>query len=314
MPVPNIVSYNSLISGLTRYGYYNESLRVLRKMQKEYDHVFLDDFTLVSVVGTCACLGALELLWQVHGVTLEIGLRFNVVVYNALIGNYGKCGKPNSSYIIFSRMPERDVVSWTSMVVAYAQASRLVEACGVFNQMSESACANLALFHRGKHLHGRILRNNSMSGTCNNVFLSNALLDMYCKCGDMKPAITLFEMIYGKDIITWNSVITGYAQNGHGDKSLSLFNKMIKTNVKPNHVTFLGVLPGCSHTGLVCEGLRILEAMEKDFGLVHKLDHYSVLIDLLGKKNRLKEALHLIVEAPNDSNHVGMLLGACQGP
>lgn len=122
-------------------------------MQKEYDHVF-DEFTVVSVVGTCAGLGAMELLRQVHGVAIVVGLRFNVVIYNAMIDGYGKCGRVDWSHSVFSRMPERDVVSWTSMVVAYAKACRLDDACRVFSEMPEKNTVSWNAMIAGLVLNG----------------------------------------------------------------------------------------------------------------------------------------------------------------
>ncbi|KAK2966244.1 hypothetical protein RJ640_008227 [Escallonia rubra] len=358
MPEPNIVSYNSLFSGLNHHGLYSELVTLFIRMQNQYSCVFMDEFTLVSLVGACACLSATKLLCQLHGVALLIGMRFNIVVCNALIDAYGKCDEPDKSYQLFSRMPERDVVSWTSMVVAYARASRLVDACTVFNQIPVkntvswtaliagfaqngqggealdlfsqmleegvlpssftyvavlSACADQALIETGKQLHGCIIRRSSVRETFN-VFLCNALINMYSKCGGMKPASALFERLHWKDIISWNSIIIGLAQNGHGEESLAMFKRMIDAKIKPNHVTFLGVLSACSHVGLIHEGLRILYLME-DFGVTPRLDHYSVLIDLLGRINRLEEALDFIVKAPKGSDHVriwGALLGGCR--
>ncbi|KAI3451570.1 hypothetical protein Pfo_008235 [Paulownia fortunei] len=337
MPEPNLVSYNSIISSFGRSGFFKEAINVFKGMQKRSQNsVLMDEFTVVGLANACASMAALELLRQVHGVANVMGLDFNLVVCNALVDAYGKCGVPESSYWIFSRMEEKDVISWTSSVVAYARASRLEDACWIFNQMpvrnavswtalitglvqngegeralsfftkmqdegviandityvsALSACADLALIGRGKQIHCHIIRIRS-SSVFDNVFVVNALIDMYSKCGEMISSVRLFERLHRKDIVTWNSLITGFAQNGHGEASLAIFEKMARENVRPNDVTFIGVLSACSHS-----------------------DHFAILVDLLGRKNRLREALEVIEKAPYGSGHIGMwgaLLATCR--
>ncbi|CAL5353078.1 unnamed protein product [Camellia sinensis] len=227
-------------------------------------------------------------------------------------------------------MPTKNTVSWSALISGFAQNGCGDEALDLFVHMQEegiflpnaftyvsvlSACTNLALLDRGKQPHGHIIR--IINGEEFNVFLFNALIDMYCKCGDMKSTRTLFEGMPERDIVSWNSLITGFAQNGNGDESLNVFKRMTEAGIKPYHATFLGELSVCSHASLLHKGLQILDSVVKDCDVTPRSDHYTIVIDLLGRKNRLKKAIELIDRTPNynELNCVGMwgaLLGVCR--
>ncbi|KAK4772821.1 hypothetical protein SAY87_027840 [Trapa incisa] len=359
MPKRDISSFNALISGLSRHGRYKDSVYMFSMIQKEYNFIYMDEFTMVGIVGSCACLAWPMLLRQIHGAAIIIGLELNRIVYNSLIDAYGKCRELDAAVKIFNQMTDRDVVTWTSLVEAYIRVNRLDDAFRLFGEMPSknavswttlitgfvrnghslkaldlfyrmqeegvspgpvtfvsilNACANLALFERGKLIHGQLVKGSGVNDFLN-VFVSNALIDMYCKCGSIRSAEVLFDRMPEKDIVSWNSLITGLSQNGHAHKSLAVFRKMVPNKMKPNGVTFLTVLSACSYAGLDVEALQILDSMEKDHGVMPSSDHFSVLVDLLARKNKITEAIEIIKRIPDKSNHValwGSLLGACR--
>lgn len=327
-------------------------------MRKDHS---LDKFTVVGVATACAYLGSLESLRQLHGAAIVAGLELNLIMSNVMIDAYGKCGDAGISRKLFDRMETRDVISWTSLVVAYASAHRLQEAWLAFNQMPErnavswtalisgyeqngegeaalelfkrmmeegvgptpftlvsvlSACAGLGLIARGKEVHGFIVR-RCIGLDPFNIFVSNALVDMYAKCGDMTSATTLFDAMPERDIVSWNSLVTGLAQNGQGKQSLAVFDQMMRAGVTPNHTTFLGVLSACSHAGLVLESHRILDSMGREYGVHPRPEHYAAFIDALGRNCQLEEAMEFIKDL-HDKHRLGSvgtwgaLLGACR--
>ncbi|XP_070010979.1 pentatricopeptide repeat-containing protein At1g08070, chloroplastic-like [Nicotiana sylvestris] len=303
MPDPNGVSFNSIISSLTHHGFSRKAMGFFKRMQTQCGNGFLiDEFTVVSVVNTCAGLGALNLLRELHGFATVIGVRFNLVVCNALIDAYGKCGKPECVLTFLSYVDHKCGGLDCS---GFAQNGEGDKALCTFKEMLEEGIVPRASTYVG------------VLSSCADIPLIekvNALVDMYSKCGDMISAMRLFERLDGKDRVTWNSIINGFAQNGNGVMSLFMFEKMIEIDTTPNHVTFLGVLSACSHCGLLSEGFQYLHSMERKYDIVPQLDHYAILIDLLGRKNMLGEAADLIKRAPWGRDNIGMwgaLLGAC---
>ncbi|CAN1813415.1 Pentatricopeptide repeat-containing protein At2g21090 [Linum perenne] len=252
----------------------------------------------------------------------------DVVSWTSMVAAYARASRLDDANSLFDQMPCRNTVAWTSLMAGFAQNGQSKRTLDLFKQMLEegavpsgytfvtllSACADLALLEKGKQIHGHVVKSFNREDF-GSVYANNALLDMYCKCGDMGSSKKLFEGMVKKDVVSWNSMINGFAHNGLADESLIVFKEMVQGSTMPNHVTFLGVLSACSHTGSLPEALRILEQMEKDYHICPRSEHYAVLIDLLGRKNRLSEAMELVEKTPVLSGHVGIwgaLLGACR--
>ncbi|KAF8399779.1 hypothetical protein HHK36_015649 [Tetracentron sinense] len=178
----------------------------------------------------------------------------------------------------------------------------------------------------GKQIHQPLRR----YGCSNDLYVNAALVDMYAKCGEIEAARLVFNKMADRDLVSWTSMISGYAHNGYNSETLEFFDLMrgleVKPNrvsllsvllacdVKPNQVTFTCILSACSHSGLLEEEQRYFGMMSKEFGIAPMLNHYACMVDLLGRAGQLSKAENLIENIPVelDSSIWGSLLGACR--
>ncbi|KAJ7556511.1 hypothetical protein O6H91_05G086400 [Diphasiastrum complanatum] len=280
--------------------------------------------TFVFMLHAYASLGALEKGKQVHAAIVEARLELDVFVGAALINMYVKQGFVEFARQVFDRLPEKTVVSWTTMISGYAQVGNVGDAFALYNQMKGhnvkpnsvtfvcilKACSSNATLHLGKQVHAEIID----AGLESNVFIGTALIDMYAKCGSLVDARQVFERSLQEHVVSWNAIISGYAMHGKGVEAFHLFHRMKQHNVKPNNVTFLSVLCLCSRLGLVDESRRLFDMMSNDYELSPTFKHYGCLVDLFGRAGQLNEAILLIDDSPLTSElSLWMsLLGACR--
>eukprot|EP01018_Ginkgo_biloba_P020180 Gb_23075 [translate_table: standard] len=283
MPVRNVVSWNAMIAGYAQNGYVDEAMKLFQKMPER-----------------------------------------DVVSWTAMVAGYAQNGYVDEALKLFQEMPEPNVVSWNAMIAGCAQNEHFDEALKLFRQMQLtgvnpnsdtfssvlSACANLAALEHGKEVHEDILR----SGFQYNVFVGSGLVDMYAKCGSIVDAFTVFDKMSRRNVVSWNALIVGYAMHGWGKEALKLFDQMQQCGIKPNHVTFVGVLSACCHAGLVDYGWQYFDCMSQHYKITPAMDHYCCMVDLLGRAGHLDDAEEFINRMPMEPNAVlwGSLLGACR--
>uniref|UniRef100_A0A0E0P9G0 DSP-PTPase phosphatase fused to NAD+ Kinase domain-containing protein n=1 Tax=Oryza rufipogon TaxID=4529 RepID=A0A0E0P9G0_ORYRU len=168
----------------------------------------------------------------------------------------------------------------------------------------------------GQQAHVHVLKEGFRfdSGPESDVFVGNSLVDMYLKTGSISDGAKVFERMAARDNVSWNAMIVGYAQNGRAKDALLLFERMLCSNERPDSVTMIGVLSACGHSGLVKEGRRYFQSMTEDHGIIPTRDHYTCMIDLLGRAGHLKEVEELIENMPMEPDAVlwASLLGACR--
>ncbi|KAK9106125.1 hypothetical protein Scep_022969 [Stephania cephalantha] len=246
----------------------------------------------------------------------------NTSSWNTMITGYAQNGDIDRARSMFNEMPQRDSISWAAIIAGYAQCGCSEEALHLFIEMKRdgermnrstftcalSTCADIAALEFGKQVHGRLVKAGYEMGC----YVGNALLAMYCKCGSIEEAYDAFEGISEKDLVSWNTMLMGYAKHGFGREALKVFDLMRMKNIKPDDVTMVGVLSACSHAGFVDRGTEYFQSMEREYGVIANHQHYTCMIDLLGRAGRLEEAEALMRSMPfePDAATWGALLGA----
>lgn len=315
---PDSICWTSVISAFTRNDLYEEALGFFYLMLRTYS-LSPDGFTFGTVLTACGNLGRLRQGQEVHAKVIAQGLGGNVVVESSLVDMYGKCGAVEKSQRMFDRMSKRNSVSWSALLGVYCQNGDFEKVVNLFREMKEvdlysfgtviRACAGLAAVTQGKEVHCQYVR----KGGWRDVIVESALVDLYAKCGCIDFAYRIFEQMPTRNLITWNSMIRGFAQNGRGGIAIQIFEDMIKEGIKPDYISFIGVLFACSHTGLVDQGRHYFALMTEEYRIKPGIEHYNCMVDLLGRAGLLEEAENLIENADcrNDSSLWQVLLGAC---
>ncbi|KAF5932655.1 hypothetical protein HYC85_028826 [Camellia sinensis] len=279
-----------------------------------------DVFVVNCLIRAYSVMGCIHDAYQVFD---ESSYR-DVVSYNALIDGFVKTGETERARELFEEMPMRDSVSWGTILAGYAKMNQFKEAIELFDQMvgleicpdnialvsALSACAQLGELEKGKTIHNFI----EQKGIKKDAFLSTGLVDLYAKCGCIETAMEIFESSHEKALFTWNAMLTGLAMHGHCQLLLDYFSRMVKNGVQPDGVTFLAVLVGCSHAGLIDEARLLFEEMEGIYGVPRELKHYGCMVDLLGRAGLIREAMKMIEDMPmgGDLFVWGGLLGGCR--
>eukprot|EP01018_Ginkgo_biloba_P021391 Gb_16102 [translate_table: standard] len=322
MPQRDDFSWNAIIAAYARHGFAEEALTLFHQMQRT--SIQPNQFTFASVLPACADLAALEQGMEIHHEIIRNGFQSDVFLESALVDMYAKCGSIDKARDIFDKMHQRDVVSWTAMIVGFTQNGHAGKALKLFRQMQLAdvkpdsktfagiipACSILAALEQGMEIHEEVIK----SGFQSDISVANALVDMYAKCGSIDKARNVFDKMHQRNTVSWTAMIAGYAMHGCGKEAIKLFEQMQQSGTNPNHVTLVCVLSACCHAGLVNEGLQYFDRMIQYYDITPAMEHYGCMVDLLCRAGRLDEAKDFMNKMPIEPDAAvwGCLLGACR--
>ncbi|KAH0466970.1 hypothetical protein IEQ34_004208 [Dendrobium chrysotoxum] len=231
-----------------------EALLLFSEMMKE--GLKPNNYTLTSLLKASVSLSSLDLGKSVHGCSVKSMYESDEYVGGALLDMYAKCGDIEDARLAFNMVPDCDVILWSFMIARYAQSDKSLEALDLFQRMAKSsvapneysfssvlqACANIGDVHLGGQVHCHVMK----IGLLSDIFVANALMDVYAKCSDLEGLHKIFHGLYHKNDVSWNTVIVGYVQLDLGDDALRLFKQMWDIGIQATQVTYSSALRACA--------------------------------------------------------------------
>lgn len=343
------ISWNTLISGYAQNGYEEEALKMAVSMEesglKWDEHTVAAVLNVLSslkrlMIGKevharvlkngshsnkfvssgivdlyCKC-GNMKDAESVH---LLYGFG-NLYSTSSMIVGYSSQGNMVEAKRLFDSLCEKSLVVWTAMFLGYlslrqpdsvlelarefiAKESKIPDSLVMVSILS--ACSLQASMEPGKEIHGHSLR----TGVSMDKKLVTAFVDMYSKCGNFDYAEKVFDSCFERDTVMYNAMVAGCAHHGREAKAFQLFEDMTECGFEPDEITFMALLSACRHRGLVLEAERYFESMIEVYNISPEVGHYTCMIDLYGKANRLDKAIELM-EGIDGVEEDGVVLGA----
>ncbi|KAL6517205.1 hypothetical protein OROHE_017911 [Orobanche hederae] len=341
MPKRVVIAWNTIIVGYAKWGYIKLCLDMFKKMLK--DSCSPDQWTISAIMNACSEMSKPFRCHMLHGFIIKSGWNnaaevnnsvlsfyvkfgdenevlnaikavrtFNELSWNVIIDAYMKIDYLEEACLVFQSVPQKNLISWTSMITGYARNGHGGSALTFFVDMMRNhikpdditlgavlhACSNSATLEHGRPVHGCVIR----SGFYACSYVGNSLVDMYAKCGDICNAHRAFNDIPSKDLISWNTMLFAFGLHGRSKQALRVLEEMLASRVNPDKVTFIGLLMTCSHSGLINEGTFFFELMTSKYGLSPDIDHVACVVDMLvrgGEFEKAKELVNRYVESNN---------------
>ncbi|KAG6572381.1 pentatricopeptide repeat-containing protein At2g41080 [Cucurbita moschata] len=318
----NIATWNAMITGLTQFEYNEQALGLFREMYGL--GILPDEFTLGSVLRGCAGLRSLLAGQEVHACLMKCGFELNLVVGSSLAHMYMKSGSLSDGEKLIKSMPIRNVVAWNTLIAGKAQNGCSEEVLNQYNMMKMagfrpdkitfvsviSACSELATLGQGQQIHAEVIK----AGAGSVVAVVSSLISMYSRSGCLEDSVKTFVDREDADVVLWSAMIAAYGFHGRGEEAIELFHQMEELKMEANEVTFLSLLYACSHCGLKEKGTEYLDLMVEQYKLKPRIEHYTCVVDLLGRAGRLEEAEGMIRSMPVKADGIiwKTLLSACK--
>ncbi|CAO2821573.1 unnamed protein product [Amaranthus hypochondriacus] len=319
--IPNSGNQNSSEQKFLSFSFKYDGLSEVFALHRK--GLRIDVVVLSYALSVCGYRQNLRYGTQLQCLAVKNRSCVNVYVGSSLITMYSRYGDLCSARMVFEEMPVRNVVSWTALISGFAEKYQVDVCLELYNKMRHStvrpndftltsllsALVSNGSLGQGKAVHCVAI----LCGFDSYIHVANALISMYCKCGDLVDAFCVFEVMHHKDIVSWNSMIFGYALHGLAWKAIDLFEEMNLQKIKPDSITFLGVLSSCRHAGLVEQGHMYFNSMA-EYGVEPELGHYSCIVDLLGRAGLVEEGRNFILRMPIQPNAIiwGSLLSSCR--
>ncbi|KAH7302481.1 hypothetical protein KP509_23G075200 [Ceratopteris richardii] len=316
--------WNALISGYSQHGQDEQALHCFENMKCK--GIIPNQGTYVCALKACSNMGDLDKGLQIHEEVASRGLlQSDSVLASAIVNMYVKCGTFPKAHAVFKKLSPQDAPSWNALITGYVLDGKCEQALSCFEQMNcraippdavtygciLRACAVIHARKKGEQIHAEIARQGLLH---NNIQLGNILIDMYVKFGALSKAHDVLKELPTRNVVSWSTLIAGYAQCGKDRQALECFEFMQHEGVPPDAITFVSMLNVCSHLGHVEEAHSLFVSMDTAYGVKPNLECCFCMIDLFGRAGHIEKAIHLVQQIPlSDSYNIWLsILGACQ--
>ncbi|KAK7324868.1 hypothetical protein VNO77_28762 [Canavalia gladiata] len=299
----SVVSWTAMISGYLQNGGADRAVNLFSQMRRE--GVKPNHFTYSAILTVQRAM----FISEIHAEVIKTNYEKSSSVGTALLDAYVKIGYIGDSVKVFEIIEAKDIIAWSAMLAGYAQTGETEEAAKIFLQLTKegirpneftfssiiNACAApTASVEQGKQFHAYAIKMRLNNALC----VSSALVTMYAKRGNIDSAHEVFKRQKERDLVSWNSMISGYAQHGQARKALEVYEEMQRQNLEVDAVTFVGVISACTHAGLVDKGQNYFNVMINDHHINPTMEHYSCMIDLYSRAGMLQKAMDIINGMP----------------